>query len=126
MTFKDEKSSEISSCVCSRTIKEEFRLRNLTLKHNRAKSFVTSEVGWAFMMRKYSVLSLVFFYLIMNFIVGFKMKSIKLLCFWDHQRWKVNLIWRFIQNSYNSACILEFVNLCKIEMTMYICNLHVA
>lgn len=61
MTFKDEKSSEISSCVCSRTFKEEFRLRNLTLKHNKAKSFVTSEVGLAVMMRKYSVPSLVFF-----------------------------------------------------------------
>lgn len=79
MTFKDEKSSEISSCVCSRTIKEEFRLRNLTLKHNRAKSFVTSEVGLAVMMRKYSVPSLVFFLFDNEFYSWFQNEKHKII-----------------------------------------------
>lgn len=84
MIFKDEKSSEISLCVCSWIFKEEFWFWNLILKYNRVKLFVILEVGWDVMMRKYLVLLLGFFYLIMNFIVVFKMKSIKLLCFWDY------------------------------------------
>nr|XP_022301651.1 protein rolling stone-like [Crassostrea virginica] len=44
MTFKKEEEFETNVCFC-KSLRDEFRLRNLTLKHTRARLFVTSECG---------------------------------------------------------------------------------